>query len=157
MTLGGLLRIAWQALGRNVTRSFLTMLGIIIGVGAVITSMAIGAGAQAAVLAQIDSLGANLVVVIPGAVTSGGVSLGTGSRTTLTLSDVTAIAQTVPNVAGVAPFSQTSGQVVTGGEKMRSAGRRRRNDPGAGLTPCRRRSRPRSAPHRGDARANRWA
>jgi len=116
MTLGGLLRIAWQALGRNVTRSFLTMLGIIIGVGAVITSMAIGAGAQAAVLAQIDSLGANLVVVIPGAVTSGGVSLGTGSRTTLTLSDVTAIAQTVPNVAGVAPFSQASGQVVTGGE-----------------------------------------
>jgi len=116
MSLLGLLRIAWQALFRNVTRSCLTMLGIIIGVGAVITSMAIGTGAQAAVLAQIDSLGANLVVVIPGAVTSGGVSLGTGSRTTLTLPDVTAIAQTVPEIAGVAPFSQMNGQVVAGGE-----------------------------------------
>ena len=66
----------------------LTMLGIIIGVGAVITSMAIGSGAQTAVLAQIESLGANLVVISPGAITSGGVSLGTGSRTSLTLPDV---------------------------------------------------------------------
>jgi putative ABC transport system permease protein len=110
-----LLRIAWQALRRNITRSILTMLGIIIGVGAVITSMAIGAGAQAAVLAQIESLGANLVVVIPGAISSGGVSLGTGSRTTLKLPDVDAIASTVPNVAGAAPYSQTSAQVVAGG------------------------------------------
>ncbi len=110
-----LLRIAWQALRRNATRSVLTMLGIIIGVGAVITSMAIGAGAQAAVLAQIESLGANLIVVIPGAVTTGGVSLGTGTRTSLKLPDVAAIAQTVPEVAGAAPYSQTNAQVVAGG------------------------------------------
>ncbi|HLJ61148.1 MAG TPA: ABC transporter permease [bacterium] len=115
MSLSNLLRIAWQALRRNITRSILTMLGIIIGVGAVITSMAIGAGAQAAVLAQIESLGANLLVVIPGAITTGGVNLGSGSRTTLTLPDVTAIAQTVPEVAGAAPYSQTSAQVVAGG------------------------------------------
>ena len=115
MNLLGLIRVAWQALRRNVMRSILTMLGIIIGVGAVITSMAIGAGAQAAVLAQIESLGANLIVVIPGAVSSGGVSLGTGSRTTLTLPDVTAIAQIVPNVAGAAPYSSTSAQVVAAG------------------------------------------
>ncbi len=115
MNLMGLMRIAWQALRRNVTRSILTMLGIIIGVGAVITSMAIGAGAQAAVLAQIESLGANLIVVIPGAISSGGVSLGTGSRTTLTLPDVTAIAQIVPDVAGAAPYSSTSAQVVSAG------------------------------------------
>jgi len=67
------------------------------------------------VLAQIESLGANLIVVIPGAISSGGVSLGTGSRTTLTLPDVTAIAQIVPDVAGAAPYSSTSAQVVSAG------------------------------------------
>ena len=95
-------------------RSLLTMLGIIIGVGAVITSMAIGSGAQMAVLAQIESLGANLVVISPGAITSGGVSLGTGTQTSLTLQDAAAIAQIVPNVIAAAPFSQTNAQVVAG-------------------------------------------
>ncbi|HKV44538.1 MAG TPA: ABC transporter permease [bacterium] len=116
MNVSVLLRVAWQALRRNAARSFLTMLGIIIGVGAVITSMAIGSGAQAAVLAQIESLGANLVVVIPGAITSGGVRLGTGTRTSLKLDDVTAIGRLVPEVAAAAPSSQTSGQVVAGGQ-----------------------------------------
>jgi putative ABC transport system permease protein len=115
MSLGLLLRVAWQALRRNATRSLLTMLGIIIGVGAVITSMAIGAGAQAAVLAQIESLGANLVVVIPGAVSQGGVNLGGGSRTTLKLPDAVAIASEVPEVAAAAPQSQTNAQVVASG------------------------------------------
>jgi len=110
-----LLRVALQAIRRNATRSILTMLGIIIGVGAVITSMAIGSGAQAAVLAQIESLGANLVIVIPGAVSSGGVSLGTGTRTSLKLADADAIAQLVPEVAAAAPSSQTSAQAVAGG------------------------------------------
>jgi ABC-type antimicrobial peptide transport system permease subunit len=85
MSLGLLLRVAWEALRRNATRSLLTMLGIIIGVGAVITSMAIGSGAQAAVLAQIESLGANLAIVIPGAITTGGVSLGNGTKVSLTV------------------------------------------------------------------------
>ncbi len=110
-----LLRVAWQALRRNATRSFLTMLGIIIGVGAVITSMAIGSGAQAAVLAQIESLGANLVIVIPGSTSTGGVNLGSGSRTTLKLPDADAIAQEVPQVAAAAPSSQTNAQVVAAG------------------------------------------
>jgi len=91
------------------------MLGIIIGVGAVITSMAIGSGAQAAVLAQIESLGANLVVVVPGAISSGGVSLGSGTRTSLKLDDVTAIAQGVPEVAAAAPSSSNNAQVVASG------------------------------------------
>jgi putative ABC transport system permease protein len=110
-----LLRVALQAIRRNATRSILTMLGIIIGVGAVITSMAIGSGAQAAVLAQIESLGANLVIVIPGAVSSGGVILGSGTRTSLKLADADAIAQLVPEVAAAAPSSQTSAQAVAGG------------------------------------------
>ncbi|HKX17331.1 MAG TPA: ABC transporter permease [bacterium] len=115
MSLGLLLRVAWQALRRNATRSLLTMLGIIIGVGAVITSMAIGSGAQAAVLAQIESLGANLVVVIPGAQSTGGVNLGGGSRTTLKLVDATAVATEVPSVAAAAPQSSTNAQTVAGG------------------------------------------
>jgi len=110
-----LLRVAWQALRRNATRSFLTMLGIIIGVGAVITSMAIGSGAQAAVLAQIESLGANLVVVVPGAINTGGVSLGLGGKTSLTLGDAIAVSQLVSGVAAAAPSSQTNAQVVAGG------------------------------------------
>jgi putative ABC transport system permease protein len=115
MNVSVLLRVAWQALRRNATRSILTMLGIIIGVGAVITSMAIGSGAQALVLAQIESLGANLVVVVPGSITQGGVRLGSGTRTSLKLGDVSAIKQNVPQVAATAPFSETNGQVVAGG------------------------------------------
>ncbi len=114
MSIAALLRIAWQALARNVSRSLLTMLGIIIGVGAVIASMAIGAGAQAAVLKQIETLGSNLIVVTPGSITSGGVRLGSGARTTLTVGDAEAIASTVPEVAAVAPQSQTPDQVVAG-------------------------------------------
>ena len=110
-----LVRTAWKALFRNLSRSLLTMLGIIIGVGAVIASVAIGAGAQAVVLKQIESLGANLVVISPGSVTSGGVRLGSGARTTLSLNDVTAIEANVPEVAAAAPYSQASAQVVAGG------------------------------------------
>jgi putative ABC transport system permease protein len=110
-----LVRTAWRALLRNISRSLLTMLGIIIGVGAVITSVAIGSGAQAVVLKQIESLGANLIVITPGSVTSGGVSLGSGARTSLKRDDVSAIQANVPEVAGAAPYSQTSAQVVAGG------------------------------------------
>ena len=115
MSLMVLIRTAWKALRRNISRSLLTMLGIIIGVGAVIASMAIGAGAQAVVMKQIESLGANLIVISPGSITSGGVQLGSGSRTTLKLDDVTAISQNVLEVSGAAPLSQASAQVVAGG------------------------------------------
>jgi len=111
---GVLISTAWGALRRNVSRSILTMLGIIIGVAAVICSTAIGAGSQAAVLKQIESLGANLVIISPGAINAGGVSLGTGSRTTLKLSDIVAIKANVPHVAAVAPYSQLSSVQVIG-------------------------------------------
>jgi putative ABC transport system permease protein len=115
MSLSVLLRTAWNALRRNVSRSLLTMLGIIIGVCAVIASMAIGAGAQAAVMKQIESLGANLIVITPGSIISEGVQLGSGSRTTLKLDDVAAITQNVLEVSGAAPLSQTNTQVIAGG------------------------------------------
>jgi putative ABC transport system permease protein len=115
MSLSVLIRTAWNALRRNVSRALLTMLGIIIGVCAVIASMAIGAGAQAAVMKQIESLGANLIVITPGSIVSGGVQLGSGSRTTLKLPDVAAITQNVLEVSGAAPLSQTNTQVIAGG------------------------------------------
>jgi putative ABC transport system permease protein len=107
-----LIRAAWEALRRNVTRSLLTMLGIIIGVCAVIASMAIGAGVQSYVLKRVESLGANLIIITPGSITSGALSVGSGSRQTLKLEDVASIAATVPEVSGVAPYSQMSTQVV---------------------------------------------
>ena len=115
MSLSVLIRTAWNALRRNVSRALLTMLGIIIGVCAVIASMAIGAGAQAAVMKQIESLGANLIVITPGSIVSGGVQLGSGSRTPLKLPDVAAITQNVLEVSGAAPLSQTNTQVIAGG------------------------------------------
>jgi putative ABC transport system permease protein len=110
-----LLLTSWEALLRSVGRSLLTMLGIIIGVGSVIVSMAIGAGAQSAIVEQIESLGANLIIVLPGSISSGGVSLGSGARTSLKPEDVSAISAIVPSVAAAAPYSQTNTQVIAGG------------------------------------------
>ncbi|MGO9409168.1 MAG: ABC transporter permease [Spirochaetia bacterium] len=105
---------AWKALHRKPSRSLLTMLGVIIGVFAVISSMAIGAGARAAVLRQIESLGSNRVTITPGSVTSGGVRHGAGSRITLRVDDAAAIATDVPEIAAVAPYSEMPFQVVAG-------------------------------------------
>ena len=78
------IRIALRALRVNKLRSTLTMLGIIIGVAAVIVMISVGSGAQARVEDQIRTLGTNLVIVVPGSVTSGGVRMGAGSRSSLT-------------------------------------------------------------------------
>ncbi|MBV8082857.1 MAG: ABC transporter permease, partial [Candidatus Eremiobacteraeota bacterium] len=115
MNFRALFQVAWQALVRNAFRSLLTMLGIIIGVGAVITSMAIGNGASAAVAAQLARLGSNLIIVQPGSIVTGGVNLGAGARTSLKPADAAAIAREVPGIAGVAPQSNDSGQVVADG------------------------------------------
>ena len=86
MSFLALLRIALRALAVNKLRSALTMLGIVIGVGAVIVMIAVGAGAQARVEEQIRALGSNLLLVMPGSTTAGGVRMGFGSGSTLTLS-----------------------------------------------------------------------
>ncbi|MGH7262634.1 MAG: ABC transporter permease, partial [Candidatus Rokuibacteriota bacterium] len=95
-------RIAVAALRVNALRSALTMLGIIIGVGAVITMVAVGAGAQARVAEQIQSLGSNLIIVLSGTVTSGGVRLGHGTQLTITEDDAWAMAREVPGVQAAA-------------------------------------------------------
>jgi putative ABC transport system permease protein len=107
-------RIAMRALRANKLRSILTMLGIIIGVGAVIAMIAVGAGAQARVAEQIRSLGSNLIIVLPGSVTSGGVRLGFGTRPSITQDDAAAIAREIPSVHSVAPSVRGGGQVVFG-------------------------------------------
>jgi putative ABC transport system permease protein len=96
---------AVEAMFANKLRTALTMLGIVIGVGAVIALVSIGNGAQAAIAANIKSLGANLITITPGAVSTGGVSQGAGSAPTLTLADATAISDPsqTPDVAAVSP------------------------------------------------------
>ena len=108
------LRIALAALRVNKLRSALTMLGIIIGVGAVIAMTAIGAGAQARVEDQIRSLGSNLIIVLPGNITSGGVRLGSGAQLTLSEDDAAALPREIPEIEVAAPQLRGGGQVVFG-------------------------------------------
>jgi len=107
-------RLAWRALATNLLRSMLTMLGIIIGVAAVITMLAIGSGAQQRVAEQMKSLGSNLILVMPGAITQGGVRLGAQSGQSLTEDDARAIAAEIPEVQAVAPSLRTALQIVAG-------------------------------------------
>ena len=94
-----ILRISFDALLRNKMRSLLTMLGIIIGVGAVIAMVAIGQGAQTSVEAQINSLGTNVILIFPGTTTKSGVSAGAGTNTTLTEEDAKAIKEQCSSVS----------------------------------------------------------
>jgi putative ABC transport system permease protein len=107
-------RIAVRALRVNKLRSALTMLGIVIGVGAVITMVAVGAGAQARVAEQIQSLGSNMLIVLSGSVLAGGVRMGSGSQLTITEDDAWAIQREIPAVAAAAPASRGGAQVVYG-------------------------------------------
>lgn len=107
------LKIAIDALLRNRSRSLLTMLGVIIGVAAVIVTVAIGAGARISVQNQINSLGSNMVIVLPGSVTQSGARSGFGGASTLTPEDGMAIA-TLPGVAAVSPSVTVRTQVVAG-------------------------------------------
>ncbi len=108
------MRVALRSLGANKLRSTLTMLGIIIGVGAVIALLAIGQGAGNAITQQIQGIGSNLVFVFPGASTSGGVRAAAGTASSLTLADAYALENRteLPAVAAVAPVYQRNVQVV---------------------------------------------
>ncbi|HEY6893796.1 MAG TPA: ABC transporter permease, partial [Rhodanobacteraceae bacterium] len=102
---------AIQAIGRNKLRSALTMLGVFIGVAALIAMVAVGQGANAAVRQQIESLGTNLLVVVPGAATSGGVRGGFGSASTLSVADADAIRHAGGVIASVGYLNRQMGQV----------------------------------------------
>jgi len=116
MDLLNIIRVAFRALQRNKMRAALTMLGIIIGVSAVVAMVSIGQGAQATVQAQIDSIGTNLLFVTAGAQNVGGVRSGTGDTgtNTLTVDDLEAIKREVPTVSMVTPTVNARGQLVAG-------------------------------------------
>src|SRR5690349_18003109 len=106
------MRMAFRALARNKTRSILTMLGVIIGVGAVIAMMGIGQGADEQVQSQLANLGSNLLFVNSGSINLSGLRLGWGATKTLVREDVAAILKECPAIAEAAPGTQTSAQVV---------------------------------------------
>src|SRR6516164_9236076 len=108
------LKMALHALRRNVMRSALTTLGIIIGVSAVIAMTEIGQGSATAVKQTITSMGANNLLVQPGTASSGGVSFGSGSVITLTPQDADAVLEKCPSVESVAPIVRARCQVVYG-------------------------------------------
>ena len=107
-------RVALRALRVNKLRSVLTMLGIIIGVGAVIAMVGVGSGAQARVAEQIQSLGSNLIIVLSGSTSQGGIRLGQGSQLTITEEDSASMAREIPAVQASAPSMRGNAQVVYG-------------------------------------------
>jgi putative ABC transport system permease protein len=116
MILVSTLRLALRALRRNALRTLLTMLGIIIGVGAVIAMVSIGNGAKAQVEAQIASLGQNVILVLSGTVSRGGFRMGFGSAGTLTQEDYNAIRKEVAGISGASPEVRTFAQVAYGNQ-----------------------------------------
>ncbi|MGO4871620.1 MAG: ABC transporter permease [Roseiarcus sp.] len=107
-----ILAAAAQAIGRNVMRSALTMLGVFIGVAALIVMVAVGEGANEAVRKQIENLGTNVVVILPGAVVTGGMRGGFGSASTLTVDDAHAIRREDPAVAQIGYLIRQQGQTL---------------------------------------------
>jgi putative ABC transport system permease protein len=117
--IGGVFRSVWIGLVTHKLRSFLTMLGIVIGVASVITLMSVGKGATASILENIQSMGADLITIRAGARTFGGVR--GGSSNSLTMEDADAIAAQVANVKAVSPTYSSNLQLVYGDENMNSS------------------------------------
>jgi len=114
-----MLREAWRAMAANKLRTFLTMLGLVIGVGAVVLMLAIGQGAQTLVREAVATMGSNLFIVLSGGTTTVGARSGSGTAPTLTIQDAQAIAE-LRSVAAVAPTHSGFVQVVYGGMNWRS-------------------------------------
>jgi putative ABC transport system permease protein len=114
MNPGNLLKVAINALKRNKMRSFLTMLGIIIGVASVITMLAIGQGSKKSIQDQIASMGSNMLFVMPGNMRMGGVQQGSSSSQRLTIADINAIRTGCDAIIAISPEVRSSGQAVSG-------------------------------------------
>lgn len=113
---GSTVRLAWRSLRRNPLRSTLTSLGVVVGVAAVIAMVSVGQGARARVLEQLASVGTNIVMVFPGATSSGGSRAGWGTATPFTVGDARAIERQVPGLRGVSYFRRGVVPVQSGGE-----------------------------------------
>lgn len=121
MNFGILLKISLRALGNNKFRSFLTMLGIIIGVASVITMLAIGQGSKRSIQQQISEMGSNMIMIQPGADTRGGVRQDASSMQTLKLEDYETIRKQVTSVVAVSPLVSSSGQLINGNNNSPSS------------------------------------
>jgi putative ABC transport system permease protein len=115
------IKISLRALWVNKMRSSLTMLGIIIGVGAVITMLAIGNGARQKLAKEVASVGSNLIIVVPGSMTQSGVRMGSGSQSTLTMADAEAIGRECSAVQAVAPAVNRSSAIIYGNANWTTA------------------------------------
>lgn len=120
MKLKNQMKAALRSLGKNKMRTFLTMLGIIIGVASVIAMLAIGQGSKESIQKQISNLGTNLLTIFPSASMTGGVRMEAGSSQRLTLDDYKAVATRCPAVAYSTPVVRTSGQMIATGQNWRT-------------------------------------
>jgi len=109
---------AWSGVVTHKLRSFLTILGVVIGVAAVIALMSVGKGTEQSVVASIENLGADLLLIYPGAATEAGIRKASGTIGTLTVEDATAIYEEIPNIAAVAPTYSTYVQIVVADQNM---------------------------------------
>lgn len=121
MKVRNLLKAALRSLAKNKMRTFLTMLGIIIGVGSVIAMLAIGQGSRQSIQEQISSLGTNVLMIFPQASSTGGVRMEAGSSQRMTIEDLNAIKERCPSVAYITPQVRTSGQLVNGNSNWRTS------------------------------------
>jgi putative ABC transport system permease protein len=121
MRLTALFTIAFRSLLRNKLRSILTMLGIVIGVAAVIAMLAVGQGARKSVEASIASLGTNVIIIFPGALTQGGINSGAGSRNLFTEDDVPFMRRGSQDVAYLTPMVRNTAQIKAGGQNWRTS------------------------------------
>lgn len=114
MGLSNLVKLALRALQRNKLRAFLTMLGIIIGVAAVIAMMAIGQGSKESIRSSLSGMGSNMINIIPQSNLPGGARMGRGQFQSLTMSDVNAIKKKATKIDGISPIISANGQAITG-------------------------------------------
>jgi putative ABC transport system permease protein len=115
-----ILKVAMRALTRNKLRSALTLLGMVIGVGAVIAMVSLGQGAQKMVQDQIESVGTNLLFVSPGSRNTGGAQMGAGATPTLTAEDIEAIAREIPVVVAATPIINNRSQLIFGNQNWQT-------------------------------------
>ena len=120
MKTSNLVRVASQSILKNKMRALLTMLGIIIGVGAVIVMVAVGLGARSQIRDSIQALGSNMIIITPGAANTGGVSISAGSFSRLTVEDVDKLRRESTMLAGISPVVNANGQAIAGGSNWRA-------------------------------------
>ncbi len=121
MSIGNFFKISFKALANNKLRTFLTMLGIIIGVGSVITMLAIGQGSKKSIQSQISEMGSNMIMIHPGAQRRGGVRMDASSMQTLKLTDYKSIVSDAQYVSYVSPVVQSNGQFIYGSNNYPSS------------------------------------